>query len=118
MAVTPPSFLCNRLFAWLYGVVGRQADVVMTNSTWTLGNIKAIWRIPERTGVVYPPCDTQGFMTLPLTDQREPGKIVSVAQFRPEKDHSLQVILRVHLRLFADQCAACGVPRGRRLLPS
>jgi alpha-1,2-mannosyltransferase len=83
--------LAHRWFAWLYGVVGRQADVVMTNSTWTNNNIKALWRIPDRSGIVYPPCDTEGFMALPLTGDRLEGKVVSVAQFRPEKDHSLQV---------------------------
>lgn len=30
-------------------------------------------------------------MALSLTGDRQAGKIVSVAQFRPEKDHSLQV---------------------------
>jgi hypothetical protein len=63
----------------------------MTNSTWTNNNIKALWRIPDRSGIVYPPCDTEGFMALPLTGDRLEGKVVSVAQFRPEKDHSLQV---------------------------
>lgn len=81
----------GRFFAWLYGQVGRQADVVMTNSTWTYNNIKTIWNAAGRTTVVYPPCDTDGFMALPLTGDRVEGKVVSVAQFRPEKDHSLQV---------------------------
>ncbi|KAF7649064.1 hypothetical protein LDENG_00147960 [Lucifuga dentata] len=55
-------------FALLYGLAGSCSDVIMVNSTWTLGHILALWRSPSRTSVVYPPCD-----------------------FRPEKDHRLQI---------------------------
>uniref|UniRef100_A0AAR2LZW9 GDP-Man:Man(3)GlcNAc(2)-PP-Dol alpha-1,2-mannosyltransferase n=1 Tax=Pygocentrus nattereri TaxID=42514 RepID=A0AAR2LZW9_PYGNA len=84
-------------FALLYGLAGSCSDVVMVNSTWTLGHILALWRAPNRTSVVYPPCDVQAFLDIPLEDEEEQdaGKkchsVVSVAQFRPEKDHQLQI---------------------------
>ncbi|TPX70568.1 GDP-Man:Man3GlcNAc2-PP-dolichol alpha-1,2-mannosyltransferase [Spizellomyces sp. 'palustris'] len=78
-----------RLFAWLYGNVGRTADVVMVNSTWTLGHINSIWKIPGRTAVVYPPCNTESLQSFSV-ENREPW-IISVAQFRPEKAHKLQL---------------------------
>lgn len=82
-----------RLFAWAYGVAGNRADVIMVNSSWTLGHILSLWKAPGRTRVVYPPCDVDGFLSLPLEDHsaRRPQTIVSIAQFRPEKDHPLQI---------------------------
>lgn len=84
-------------FALLYGLAGSCSDVIMVNSTWTLGHILALWRAPNRTSVVYPPCDVQAFLDVPLEEEedkdgvRKCHSIVSVAQFRPEKDHRLQV---------------------------
>ncbi|SCV73700.1 BQ2448_6130 [Microbotryum intermedium] len=40
--------------------------------------------------IVYPPCDTVSLSSLPL-QPREPNMILSLAQFRPEKDHPLQL---------------------------
>ncbi|XP_026878129.2 GDP-Man:Man(3)GlcNAc(2)-PP-Dol alpha-1,2-mannosyltransferase isoform X1 [Electrophorus electricus] len=85
-------------FALLYGLAGSCSDVVMVNSTWTLGHVLALWRAPNRTSVVYPPCHVQAFLDVPL-DEEEEGEegggrchsVVSVAQFRPEKDHRLQI---------------------------
>uniref|UniRef100_A0A3B5R6A0 GDP-Man:Man(3)GlcNAc(2)-PP-Dol alpha-1,2-mannosyltransferase n=1 Tax=Xiphophorus maculatus TaxID=8083 RepID=A0A3B5R6A0_XIPMA len=74
------------LFALLYGLAGSCSDVVMVNSTWTLGHILALWRCPSRTSVVYPPCDVRAFLDVPKCHS-----IVSVGQFRPEKDHPLQI---------------------------
>ncbi|XP_029348754.1 GDP-Man:Man(3)GlcNAc(2)-PP-Dol alpha-1,2-mannosyltransferase-like [Echeneis naucrates] len=103
-------------FALLYGLAGSCSDVIMVNSTWTLGHILALWRSPSRTSVVYPPCDVRAFLDVPLEEEdedeveegweelgqelgnREEGgadrkchSIVSVGQFRPEKDHRLQI---------------------------
>ncbi|XP_028292786.1 GDP-Man:Man(3)GlcNAc(2)-PP-Dol alpha-1,2-mannosyltransferase [Gouania willdenowi] len=106
------------IFALLYGLAGSCSDVIMVNSTWTLGHILALWRSPSRTSIVYPPCDVRAFLDIPLEDEDEveedweelgkelEGKvekaaggrqdrkchsIVSVGQFRPEKDHRLQI---------------------------
>ncbi|XP_047457234.1 GDP-Man:Man(3)GlcNAc(2)-PP-Dol alpha-1,2-mannosyltransferase-like [Mugil cephalus] len=115
-------------FALLYGLAGSCSDVIMVNSTWTLGHILALWRSPSRTGVVYPPCDVRAFLEIPLEEEddedemdegweelgqelaggeevegsggggggggggdRKCHTIVSVGQFRPEKDHQLQI---------------------------
>ncbi|XP_078101374.1 GDP-Man:Man(3)GlcNAc(2)-PP-Dol alpha-1,2-mannosyltransferase-like [Sander vitreus] len=105
-------------FALLYGLVGSCCDVVMVNSTWTLRHILSLWRSPSRTAVVYPPCDVRAFLDVPLEDREEDEEeegweelgrelaggeeedakadrkchsIVSVGQFRPEKDHRLQI---------------------------
>ena len=85
-----------RLFAWAYGVAGRRSDLILVNSSWTYGHILSLWKAPERTFVVYPPCDVAEFLTVPL-DARQMGgsqtrMIVSVSQFRPEKDHRLQLV--------------------------
>ncbi|XP_022800947.1 GDP-Man:Man(3)GlcNAc(2)-PP-Dol alpha-1,2-mannosyltransferase-like [Stylophora pistillata] len=89
------------LFAVLYGLAGSCAEVVMVNSTWTYGHIASLWRRKDRTSIVYPPCDTKAFLELPMKvdsvaaddegDDDSIQSIVSVGQFRPEKDHPLQI---------------------------
>lgn len=74
-----------RLFSWMYGIVGSFAHLAMVNSSWTQSHIEKLWRIPDRIKRVYPPCDTSGLQMLPLERPLEPQKIISVAQFRPEK---------------------------------
>lgn len=73
--------------------MGRHADLVMVNSQWTKGHIDEIWQVPQRTLIVYPPCDTSSFEKLPLDweTRRRDRIIVSIAQFRPEKNHELQL---------------------------
>ncbi|XXQ29727.1 GDP-Man:Man(3)GlcNAc(2)-PP-Dol alpha-1,2-mannosyltransferase [Plasmodiophora brassicae] len=78
-----------RAFAMLYGFVGRSADAIMVNSAWTRDHIAQIWGCPGRCTIVYPPCDTKALSALPL-GKRRPW-IVSVAQFRPEKNHEMQL---------------------------
>ena len=85
-----------KLFAWLYGIAGRRSDVVLVNSTWTFNHIVSLWQGRDHTFIVHPPCDVQEFLSIPLTKERtsDPQRtrtIVSVAQFRPEKDHGLQL---------------------------
>lgn len=79
------------IFTWLYGFVGSFAHIVMVNSSWTQSHIEKLWRIPERTMRVYPPCDTSGLQALPLERPTNTPTIISVAQFRPEKAHPLQL---------------------------
>ncbi|KAL0282725.1 UNVERIFIED_CONTAM: GDP-Man:Man(3)GlcNAc(2)-PP-Dol alpha-1,2-mannosyltransferase [Sesamum radiatum] len=63
----------------------------MVNSSWTQSHIQKLWGISARIKLVYPPCDTSGLQELPLERSMNPAKIISVAQFRPEKAHSLQL---------------------------
>ncbi|KAJ6659254.1 hypothetical protein lerEdw1_019300 [Lerista edwardsae] len=79
-------------FAFIYGLVGSCSDIVMVNSSWTLNHILSLWRCNDRTDIVYPPCDVQTFLDIPLHEENPAEQtIVSVSQFRPEKDHSLQI---------------------------
>lgn len=81
-----------KIFAYLYGMMGRRSDKVMVNSTWTYGHIKQLWKIPDKTFIVYPPCNTSEFKKIQLSTKGQlPYIIISIAQFRPEKDHSLQI---------------------------
>lgn len=76
-----------RCFAFLYSIVGSFAHIVMVNSSWTQGHIDSLWNI--KSTVVYPPCDTEAFKDFSLRNRER--VVVSVAQFRPEKGHGLQL---------------------------
>eukprot|EP00041_Stephanoeca_diplocostata_P034973 m.1215490 g.1215490 ORF g.1215490 m.1215490 type:complete len:502 (+) comp24611_c0_seq3:133-1638(+) len=78
-----------RLFAALYGWAGSFAKIVLVNSTWTHDHIVTLWKHPEATHIVYPPCNTKSLAAGSLAGRRP--TIVSVAQFRPEKNHALQL---------------------------
>ncbi|KAL1535498.1 asparagine-linked glycosylation protein, variant 2 [Salvia divinorum] len=80
-----------KLFSLMYGIVGSHAHLAMVNSSWTQSHIQKLWGIPDRIKRVYPPCDTSGLQMLALERSMEPMKIISVAQFRPEKAHLLQL---------------------------
>jgi alpha-1,2-mannosyltransferase len=81
-----------KLFAACYAMVGRRASVIMANSSWTAGHLRAIWG--ERgIAKVFPPCNTTDFQKIPLDLARRHASahVVSIAQFRPEKAHRLQL---------------------------
>lgn len=76
-----------KAFALLYSWCGRYADLVMTNSTWTMQHIESLWKLEkDKISIVYPPCDTKALSKLSIDHARE-KVIVCVAQFRKEKDH-------------------------------
>ncbi|XP_055556245.1 GDP-Man:Man(3)GlcNAc(2)-PP-Dol alpha-1,2-mannosyltransferase-like [Falco biarmicus] len=78
-------------FAFMYGLVGSCSDVIMVNS-WALNHILSLWIAGACTCVVHPPCDVQTFLDIPLEEKSTSEySIVSVSQFRPEKDHPLQI---------------------------
>ena len=90
--MTKLKLLYYKVFSLLYSLVGNRSDVVMVNSSWTHGHIRAIWN-PRKLSIVYPPCDTSAFMT-PVSTSAGTNKqfrIVSVGQFRPEKNHEMQL---------------------------
>ncbi|XP_019385541.1 PREDICTED: GDP-Man:Man(3)GlcNAc(2)-PP-Dol alpha-1,2-mannosyltransferase [Crocodylus porosus] len=80
-------------FAFLYGWFGSCSDVVMVNSSWTLNHILSLWKSGAYISIVYPPCDVQTYLDIPLDKEKSTAEhsIVSVGQFRPEKDHPLQI---------------------------
>lgn len=79
------------IFSWMYGIVGSCAHLAMVNSSWTQSHIRKLWGNPGRIKRVYPPCDTSRLQALPLEREMTPRKIISVAQFRPEKAQPLQL---------------------------
>jgi len=77
-------------FSILYGMVGSISELTMVNSTWTFRHICKLWKFSSKITIVYPPCDTAAFESISLESKRE-RIILSIGQFRPEKDHKLQL---------------------------
>lgn len=93
-----------RIFALLYRFVGKFADIIMVNSSWTEKHINSLWRRPMITFKVYPPCDTEELQKIPLQRTIDDKiKIVSISQFRPEKNHHLQMKTMYKLRQFVSE---------------
>lgn len=80
--------LYYKTFAFIYRMTGKCTDVVMVNSTWTNNHIRQVWNLDVTT--VYPPCNTSHLKKLDLS-KRDRNLIISMAQFRPEKNHRLQI---------------------------
>ena len=83
-----------QLFSYWYGFCGGCADVCMVNSSWTKGHVEEIfwWRGNRATTLVYPPCDCTALSTVKLDGRDAHVKqIVSLAQYRPEKNHEIQL---------------------------
>lgn len=81
-----------KLFAKMYGIVGALSNLVMVNSTWTKNHINELWKVTERTHLLYPPCNFTQFNRLTLErPSAVKYNIISIAQFRPEKNHLLQI---------------------------
>ena len=81
-----------RVLCTLYRTSGRHADLVLANGRWTAHHISALWGVP--VAIVYPPCDTATLRALPLVPHERRARrrlILSIGQFRPEKDHALQL---------------------------
>lgn len=90
-----------KLFAFIYGWAGSTAEIIMVNSSWTEDHINAIWKCPLKTHRIYPPCDVKHLTELKLLsedDKSDNIRIVSVAQFRPEKNHPLMLRAMYELR--------------------
>ncbi|XP_013108810.1 GDP-Man:Man(3)GlcNAc(2)-PP-Dol alpha-1,2-mannosyltransferase [Stomoxys calcitrans] len=87
-----------KLFAKIYSLVGRSSETIMVNSSWTENHILNLWKVPFKTHRVYPPCEVKDIKS--LTRVQNPNEIIilSVGQFRPEKDHPLQLQSMYELR--------------------
>ena len=101
-----------RLFARLYGWVGRQIDLVMCNSTWTHNHIIQLWK-PKSSSkansfakILYPPCPVESLISsIPLNPNPPRQNILLyIAQFRPEKNHTL--VLRAFARYYHSYTAS------------
>jgi alpha-1,2-mannosyltransferase len=78
-----------RFLAAAYGVAGRASHATMVNSSWTQRHISEIWGETPIPHVVFPPCNTVNLQSIPLGEREQ--LIISLGQFRPEKNHSLQL---------------------------
>lgn len=79
-------------------MVGRCANTIMVNSSWTENHILNLWKVPYKTHRVYPPCEVSHLKKLETTSLPDRIEILSVGQYRPEKDHPLQLQAMYELR--------------------
>jgi alpha-1,2-mannosyltransferase len=87
-ALTRVKLFYYRVLCFFYGLSGRFVDVCCANSAWTRAHIHQIYgRDPA---LVYPPCGPAS-PAPPSSEERDPNLIISVGQYRPEKDHGLQL---------------------------
>ncbi|GBG25246.1 GDP-Man:Man3GlcNAc2-PP-Dol alpha-1,2-mannosyltransferase [Hondaea fermentalgiana] len=80
-------YLYYRAFCLAYWVAGRFAEVAIVNSSWTKSHIDSLWG--RDALVVFPPCGIDEFQA--SCKRQRDRVIVSLGQFRPEKDHRLQI---------------------------
>lgn len=92
-----------QMFGYWYGFCGGFANICMVNSSWTRDHVGNIWWLgrPQQPILVYPPCDTVALQEAPLDRHPSVCTIVSVAQFRPEKNHEIQLYAFAHARKIA-----------------
>lgn len=79
------------VFSLLYRCMGFFPNVVLTNSSWTQNHVQSIFW-PRTCIRLYPPCDVAGFGAGSQPPALRNNRIVSVGQFRPEKNHMLQLV--------------------------
>lgn len=111
VTATTAKLLYYKAFAAAYRLAGGCIDLPMGNSTWTCAHLRSLWGAAHtHIPVVYPPCAVQELCELPLrAEQRAESRlVVSIAQFRPEKDHRLQLHALAELRNLGT-CAAPGL---------
>lgn len=96
------SDMCNQIifacFLKFYSWAGRCSETVMVNSSWTENHILNLWDVPFKTHRVYPPCEVTHIKNLKRQTNANEIVILSVGQFRPEKDHPLQLQMMYELR--------------------
>lgn len=83
-----------RMFARAYSWALGRADVVVGNGSWTTAHLTQL--TGRKVETVFPPCDTAEMSSFPL--HRDSRTIVSLAQFRPEKEHPTQLHILSTLR--------------------
>ena len=97
-----------------YALCGTCAQCVMVNSSWTRRHIAGLWPGHRWPDVVYPPCNTEDLQGLPLNRKLKRMVVLSVSQFRPEKQHALQLRAFARARaLAADSDAYDGIVAAR-----
>jgi len=85
------------IFAVAYGCAGSLCDLVLVNSTWTYNHIHSLWwlaALQQRIHIVFPPCrvpENSGDRDTNRKNDTREQIVLSIGQFRPEKDHELQM---------------------------
>lgn len=87
-------------FAYLYALTALCCDIPMANSSWTRNHLESLWWKRSPIETIFPPCPTVGKRVSTLS-KREEALIVSVGQFRPEKNHALQLDMMAKLQTSA-----------------
>lgn len=90
-AISLGKYLYYKAFSMAYGWVGGLgSSCTMVNSTWTKNHIDKIWK--TNATLVFPPClSSDSLRTGPKKQTRDESLMISIGQFRPEKDHRLQL---------------------------
>ena len=78
-----------RWYANWYSKVGKIPSTVYVNSTWTKNHIDALWQ--RKSTIKYPPCQSEELLKLNI--ERSGYDVISVGQFRPEKNHKFQILI-------------------------
>jgi alpha-1,2-mannosyltransferase len=107
-------FICRPMY--FFG--GQFVNLALVNSKWTKSHVEKRWG--GQAALVYPPVDVDKFSPAPPppppamgggdcettahSERQRPARdiaIMSCAQFRPEKDHALQIeiLRRVHQKM-------------------
>lgn len=112
-----------RLFATAYTASLCCADVIWVNSSWTRAHVEKLVNGAsdsrgahrnKRIRLLYPPCDTTHLARFPLETRHRtppvqgPITILSLAQFRPEKEHPTQLRAFAQLLLAASSSSSPG----------
>lgn len=91
-------FAAGKLVYWsgvfyFYMYLGSIVDVTLANGSWTYNHISNIWTANKDLGhemdILYPPCGTENLTRDVDTCGTRKNKLLYIAQFRPEKRHSL-----------------------------
>lgn len=86
-------FLYWLLMRHLYVLLGSLVDIVFANGTWTYNHIRSIWRLNKSVSILYPPCTSESLASdekeAVLITKERTNAMIYIAQFRPEKRHSL-----------------------------
>lgn len=78
----------------IYKLIGKAVDFAQTNSTWTHGHMSLLWpNLLNKNLLVklYPPCTVNSLLKFKKPDCDKDIQMMSLAQFRPEKQQILQL---------------------------
>lgn len=88
--LTTGKLIYYNIFSLVYGWCGRFSQVIMSNSSWTAGHLDYLWNVNSIK--IFPPCDVSRYTQIPIdSNERDRNLLISLAQFRPEKNHEEQV---------------------------